>query len=560
MGAERSLTLLDQVQTRIAGRRHRATAFVSQPEPRTIGSYARGRQLAAGNFRFGGHLVQARGAGIWDIAPPNAQFAAELQGCTWLDDLARVTDGTTRRLAQDWVAQWIREYGSGKGPGWTPELTGRRVIRWINHALFLLNGQDGAKSQAYFESLTRQTLFLARRWSRAAEGLPRFEALTGLLYAAVSLEGMDGYREPAIAGIARECDAQIDATEGLPTRNPEHLMEVLLHLNWAAGVLRDAGREPPEAILGAIARIRPTLTALRHSDGGLARFHGGGRGSDGKLDYALGMIAGTQPVGVIENTMGYARLCFGKTTVIADTALPPAGARSGDAHASTLAFELSSGRRPMIVNCGSGTPFGPDWRRAGRATPSHSTLSILGASSAKLASEADGELLVKPPRHVTLTSEPPEAPSAIIATHDGYAPAYGLTHARRLELSSEGGTLRGEDTLAALSPGDQRLFDLQLDRTRLEGVPYAIRFHLHPEVEPNLDLGGSAVSLVLKGREVWVFRFSGLAELSLEPSVYLEKGRLSPRATKQIVLSCRVMEYVSRVTWILTRAQDLSSR
>ncbi|MFY0693335.1 MAG: heparinase II/III family protein [Paracoccaceae bacterium] len=556
----RDLTFLDQVQTRFPGRRHKATAFVSQPEPRTIGSYARGRQLAAGNFRFGGHLVQARGAGIWDIAPPNAQFAAELQGCTWLDDLARVTDGTTRRLAQDWVNQWIREFGTGKGPGWTPELTGRRLIRWINHALFLMNGQDSTRTAAYFEALTRQTVFLGRRWSRAAPGLPRFEALTGLLYAAVSLEGMDAYRAPAIAGIARECETQIGETGGLPTRNPEHLMEVLLHLSWAAGVLRDAGQEPPAAILDSIARIRPTLTALRHSDGGLTRFHGGGRGSDGKLDYALGSMAGAQPAGVIENTMGYARLCFGKTTVIADTAPPPAGAVSGDAHASTLAFELSSGRRPVIVNCGPGAPFGPDWRRAGRATPSHSTLSILGVSSAKLASEADGERLVKPPRRVTVTSEPPEDPCAIVATHDGYAPAYGLTHARRLELSSKGGTLRGEDTLAALSPEDQRLFDLQMDRTRLEGVPYAIRFHLHPEVEPNLDLGGSAVSLVLKGREVWVFRFSGLAELSLEPSVYLEKGRVSPRATKQIVLSCRVMEYVSRVTWILTRAQDLSSR
>ena len=38
-----------------------ATGFVSQPEPKTIGSHARGRQLLAGNFLFAGRLVEAPG-------------------------------------------------------------------------------------------------------------------------------------------------------------------------------------------------------------------------------------------------------------------------------------------------------------------------------------------------------------------------------------------------------------------------------------------------------------------------------------------------------------------
>jgi restriction endonuclease Mrr len=53
-----------------------------------------------------------------------------------------------------------------------------------------------------------------------------------------------------------------------------------------------------------------------------------------------------------------------------------------------------------------------------------------------------------------------------------------------------------------------------------------------------------------------VFRHDGIAELSLEPSVYLEKGRLKPRATKQIVLSGRAMEYATRIRWTLSKAQE----
>ena len=82
--------------------------------------------------------------------------------------------------------------------------------------------------------------------------------------------------------------------------------------------------------------------------------------------------------------MGFARLSGGRTTVIVDAASPPGGAAGGLAHASTNAFELTSGRRPLIVSCGSGAPFGPDWRLAGRATASHSTLAVEGFSSSRL--------------------------------------------------------------------------------------------------------------------------------------------------------------------------------
>jgi hypothetical protein len=44
--------------------------------------------------------------------------------------------------------------------------------------------------------------------------------------------------------------------------------------------------------------------------------------------------------------------------------------------------------------------------------------------------------------------------------------------------------------------------------------------------------------------------------LGLEPSAYLEKGRLQPRATKQIVLSALAGGFESRIGWTLAKAQD----
>lgn len=550
----------NRFHARLAALARPASGFVSQPEPKTIGSFARGRQLTAGNYQFAGFLIEAPGKMIWDLPVPDPRFEEAIHGCLWLDDLAAVADAPARRLAQDWVFEWIRRYGRGAGPGWTPDLTGRRVIRWINHAILILNGRDRADSDAYFRCLGRQTIFLARRWKAAAPGLPRFEALTGLIYAGLALTGMERHVTRAARALAAECAREIDAEGGIPTRNPEELLEVFTLLTWAAAALGEAGRRPQAAHLSAIERIAPTLRALRHADGGLARFHGGGRGLEGRLEQALA-AAGGRAVTAHGLAMGYARLAAGRTTVIVDAAAPPTGRASANAHASTLAMELTSGRRPLIVNCGSGASFGPEWRRAGRATPSHSTLGIAGYSSSRLsangmiATARRGQLADAP----TLVWAQPEDDAEghrLIAGHNGYVPTHGLTHVRQLLLSHDGRTLVGEDTIGAMTVADRRRVETILKRLKYRGIPFELRFHLHPDVDATLDLGGSAVSMALKSGEIWVFRHDGVAELKLEPSVYLESGRLKPRASRQIVLSSRVTDYACQLGWTLSKAQD----
>ncbi len=534
-----------------------AKGFVSQPEPRSIGMYARGRQLVAGNFQFAGQVIEAPGAAIWDIGLSDAAAAEELHGFVWLDDLAALGDAGARARAQGWVWDWIARFGGGRGPGWTPDLTGRRLIRWINHAILLLNGQERAASEKFYRSLSAQVVFLSRRWKHAAAGLPRFEALTGLIYAGLALTGMEARVLPAVAALAEECGREVDAKGGIPTRNPEELLEVFTLLTWAEQALSEAGHVPPPALVRALERMAPSLRALRHSDGGLARFHGGGRGAEGRLDQALAQTGLRPGPGTGQQlAMGFARMAEGRTSVIVDAASPPDARAGMAAHASTGAFELTSGRRPLIVSCGSGAPFGSEWRRAGRATASHSTLAVDGYSSSRLRAGDGREVLVDRAEVTALQqSSLPEGLHLYMA-HSGWSATHGLTHSRDLLLTHDGRRFAGEDALVAQSFAEQARFEQLLSEGRMAGVGFAVRFHLHPDVDAAVDLGGTAISLALKSGEIWVFRHDGTAALTLEPSVYLEKGRLRPRPTRQIVLSARAMAPQTRIGWTLAKAQD----
>ena len=260
--------------------------------------------------------------------------------------------------------------------------------------------------------------------------------------------------------------------------------------------------------------------------------------------------------------MGYARLVRGRVSVIVDCAAPAQvtdrGRRGG--HASTLAFEMTAGRRQLIVSCGPGQGFGPDWASATRATSAHSTLGLADASSARFVRGPGGaEHLAEAPDEVPVEFHPDRPVAHLAAAQNGYAAAHGLIHLRQLDLGLDGGELNGEDMLTAVSETERRRFVLARAAAgkgglgRHHGLPFAIRFHLHPEVEAELDAALGEVRLMLVNGEGWTFRHAGTCTIGLDPSVYLENTRADPAATRQIVLSGLAMHQTTSVRWSLTR-------
>nr|WP_226898621.1 heparinase II/III-family protein [Mangrovicoccus algicola] len=358
---------------------------------------------------------------------------------------------------------------------------------------------------------------------------------------------MESRIRPAVKALERLCRDQVGPAGELPGRNPEELLDLFSLLVWCATALEEAGLAAQPQHLGAIARIAPVLRALRHADGGLARFHGGGRGVEGRLDAALAGSRSRSPAAP-GRAMGFARLARGRSTVIIDAAPPPSGPGPGlTGHASTLAFEMTVGRRPMVVNCGSGLSFGADWELAARAAPAHSVLVPDGEGQQAFRTvRRNWSMLVRGPRDVRCDPAPHRGPAALDASHDGYAARLGLIHHRSLDLGDEGLVLHGEDRLVPVAGAAPGLRGLQ-------GAGFTIRFHLHPDVTLQPGEDGLSATLLLKSGEVWQFRHASPARLSLDPSVYLEKTRPQPTPTRQIVLDASASGATTTIRWSLSR-------
>lgn len=536
--------------------------FLRRPEPKAIGHPGRGEQIVAGEMHLGGIAV----SGDFFAADLPSSILAELNGFGWLDDLAAVGTPKARSVAQDHVLRWINRHPAVRAGAleWTPDVAGRRVLRWIFHAGMILPGLDRDGAGPYFAALDQHLNHLRDSWYDSDDGLCRLEALAGLAIGAMSLRDRQALALPALIALAEEADAM-----GLDTlteaRAPESLLDAMALLVWAQEVADEAGLDAPVELRGIIGQIAPVLRALRHADGALPSFHGGGRGAAGRLDRCLRAADGAAlPSHGL--AMGFARMARARTTLILDAAPPPGGPAAVRAHASTLAFELTVARQPLIVNCGPGDGFGPLWAKASRATPCHSALCLAGLSSSLLnpnRQEGEPDILTERPGLVwagdcdalgNLTAPdfgPAHAPEEahLLSGHDGWLASHGLTHLRELWLAPDGLSLRGEDSLAALDASAQA----RLDQVRpAEGLAFDIRFHLHPEVQARI--AGAEVQLTLPTGEVWLFGHDGVGQARLEASCLLDRALAEPRPSRQIVISAVLQGRAIQIGWTLARS------
>lgn len=532
---------------RLATRGVRPGALVWQPPPPARGDPARARRLARGVLLLDGCLVETNAAQPWDLPAPDRAWSDALHGHGWLDDAAAADDPALWRRFEGWVWAWIDRYALGHGPGWRADLVARRLSRWIAYSIRLLRARPPERSCAFFRAMAGHARYLGWRW-REIEGAARIEALGGLVYATLSMEGAGKAAARAVERLGREAAAAVGPGGGIASRNPEELARIASVLAWSAEAIAEAGLAPADGHQAALRRAAPVLRALTTPAGTLARFNGGRGGAAPALpEVAMpGRAQSADP-----RVMGYHRMSAGEAVLILDAAPPPGGPHAATAHLGALGFELWLGPHPVIVSCGSGLGFGERDAIAARRTAAHSTVEIAGRSPARLRRRRGGPARLTTTGGVGLRVDHAAPGASALVESALYAARLGLVVERRLELSPDGARLAGEDTVLAPSAA-MRSRAAELFAPDGETGEVTARFHLHPEVGAAPALAGRAVALTLPDGARWLLE-SDAGRLELQPSRYYDDSRAQPRATMQVVASTPLIDYWARIDWRLER-------
>ncbi|MEZ0496272.1 heparinase II/III family protein [Sphingomonas sp. IW22] len=555
-GGDRGLSLSDRIAERfqrLAWRtplhtlklrgRHPLKLLTVADDP-FFGDVDRGQALLDGQLAFRGESHDLTALRL-DRASFSRAYAEHLHAFAWLRDLSSVTTrAVAAPIAEAIMRQWIAAYGQTVSePAWRPDLCGRRILFWTAHAPLILSSTDLVYRSDVLHALARSARHLDRTADKAPAGAARIAAWCGVIAGGLMIPGGDPRRAFGEHGLQRALAASLTDDGGIIGRSPVALYDAIQLLTMLRGTYAARRMELPETVAERLQRMVSALLGCCHGDKSLSSWQGGA-----PLDPEL-VVQTIEATGVRTRPLrqsrdwGYQRLSAGSTLAIMDAAPPPVARVVEGGCASTLAFELSDGPCRIVVNCGGAraslAQVPGALTEALRTTAAHSTL-VLGDSNST-ALNADGTL-GKGVAEVELSRQETEPTSRIEASHDGYVRRFGLKHRRLLALGNDGRDLRGEDML--LPEGRKRSRD---------PVPFAIRFHLAPDVEIAPTSDGQAAFLRLPGQRLWQFRAKGAA-LTIEESIWVNAaGR--PIATSQLVLSGEAAPGGASVSWAFHRSR-----
>jgi uncharacterized heparinase superfamily protein len=322
--------------------------------------------LLRGRFKFDGAARDVKDGSIFEMPAPSPEWAAALHSFAWLPPLAFAGGDAAHLLAKNLIAQWLRRNPSYSEPAWLPEVTARRLLNLFAHGRVAFD-DDSNLRRKLFASMREQARVLARTVHEAPDGTPRFEAVAMAAFATLCLPDKPKKIDEAIARLEAEIARQIFADGGHVSRSPEALLDCYRHLTLVMDALAAARQTVPLALRGAHDRMAPMIRFFRHGDGALALFHGSSEGDPRTISALLARDEVRGQPYVHAPHSAYQRIIAGHSLVAMDCGGTPPGPFATAAHASTLAFEFSSGAQRIVVNCGA-APHLKQWRDVLRAT------------------------------------------------------------------------------------------------------------------------------------------------------------------------------------------------
>ncbi len=423
--------------------------LLAVPKDPVAGDKAAGEALLHGTFVHGGTEIPVEQADFATVGLPG-DFAGWLQSFAWLRDLAAAaTHERGAKLAETLTRKWLAAFGEQVSEiGWRADLWGRRILFWTAYAPYILSSRDLVYRSQLLRTLARGARHLDRSADKALPGLPRITAWSGVIAAALVVQGGTARLKSGEAGMARALASSLHDDGGLVSRSPTEQLALIETLAQLRAVYIAARRDIPEWLSEALAAGPAALLAATLGDEALSSWQSGHKASRRRVLAALDASAAEPRPLRRARGWGYQRLQSKGSVLVFDAAPPPPPRALTGGCASTLAFEFSDGPHRLIVNCGgAGEAKGAlpaELAFALRTTAAHSTLTLGDRNSTAI--HQDGSL-GRGVGEVEMSRDETAGICRVEATHDGYARRYGLIHERRLTLSPDGGQLSGEERL-----------------------------------------------------------------------------------------------------------------
>jgi uncharacterized heparinase superfamily protein len=348
---------------------------------------------------------------------------------------------------------WIDRVPVGRGLGWQPYPTSRRLVVW-SAAWHLLDGDE-----TLVAAIAQQTAYLADNLERDLDNnhlVANAKALAwvGLLFS--DLHRATSWRGLGLDLLWDALDAQVRADGGHVENSTSYHLSVWLDGLETALLCRASDEPVPEEVWETLRRMGEFALALRRPDGRLPLLNDSVEGEPlpasalfdlassvldlPDLEWGAGRVDALEPAfnNKVFEESGYAVLRSGwgsdNTYLVFDAGDLGPRHCPGHGHADALSIELWGRGEPLILDPGTYQYPAGRWRDYFRGTVAHTTATVDGLDQSSFA----GPFRVTDMAHGRLISANLDHPeSTVVGEHDGYTRLSDpVTHRRGVCLHS----------------------------------------------------------------------------------------------------------------------------
>lgn len=457
----------------------------------------------------------------------------------YFDCLMDVKAQVDKKQYLELISIWEEQNPVGTHPGWDPYPTSLRLVNLVKYHLSV-----GPLPARTLKSMALQANYLEQRLEYHLLGNHLIANAKALIFTGVLFGGLNGRRflSKGIRILKDEISEQILEDGGHFELSPMYhaiILEDFLDVYNVLTTLESADRKDyvvdiAVTIENVIPAMFTWLNSMCHPDEEISFFNDATQAQSASkrelLDYARSLKFRERELCQTMsdmNSSGYVRLQNQHAVVIADICDVKANYIPGHTHADTLSFELSLGENRVFVNSGISEYGSTELRMLQRSTKAHNTLQIGGQDSSETWSGFRlGRRAKITGRNVNTLN------SKLFATgeHDGYMRGKLRTaHSRSWELSET--SLRVIDSITKLE----------------KETPVTGRLYLHPNTRV-IDVTSDTIFLELNNRQRICANFSGIKNLSIQPSVWAKEfGQVIDNKCIVYTLSSKIAAFT--ITW-----------
>ncbi len=469
---------------------------------------------------------------LWENENINTENFKRLNNFYWFFSLdLKSSKNNTQRIISDWINKNYK-YNS---KSWEFDLTSKRIIAWLSNHSLTIDGSDEHYFNIFNRMIQKQTNHLINEINNSKNIHDKMIGCAAIILVSLSYKNKNKYLSYSLNLLKKISNSIFDNYGFTKSRSIKQLIFYLKYFILIREWFKEAQVEVPDLVNETIFYLGQGYTFVWQNNKSDILMNGNNISNNIEFDHYLKRF-NYKFKNENKEFGGYAILHNKKISIIMDIGEPPSSKFSSEYQSGALSFEVISGGKKLISNCGYYKGKNEELTKMSKSTATHSTLVIDDNSSCKFEKYKE-EYLIKDRLRILKKNIIFEKNYwKISASHDGYIKKYNTIHERDIEYYPEKFKFVGTDKIINKKSNSNLKFD--------------IRFHLEPNTKLMKTQDNKAILIELED-EGWKFTCDNFT-INIDNGLYFG-NRNSYTQNKNIFISGITGGQNENITWQLNK-------